>query len=191
MLRQGQDGLRHTHAGAHGSALVLATALLLAGCNQYPEEYPPPEQREALSAEEVGGEKTFVVANDPYAESFFIRDIRGLEAGQWRWTGAEPTFHFVLEKVENLKFVMGFSVAGATFKDTGPVTLRFFVNDQLLGEELYKEFGDKRFEKAVDPSWLEANGDTLVKVTIDPPWISPTNGTKLGVILTEAGFVEQ
>jgi hypothetical protein len=183
--------LSHPHATVRKPALWLAVTLLCAGCNQYPESYPPPEQREPLSAEEVGGEKTFVAANDPYAESFFIRDVRGLEAGQWRWTGAEPTFHFVLEKVENLKFVMGFSVAGATLKDTGPVTLKFFVNDRLLGEQLCEEFGDKRFEKAVDPSWLEANADTLVKVTIDPPWVSPADGTKLGIILTEAGFVEQ
>jgi hypothetical protein len=170
--------------------LVLA-AVLLAGCNRYPESYPPPEQREPLSASELSDAKTLVNANDPDAESFFVREVGGLEGGQWRWTGAEPTFHFVLEKTGGLKFFMDFAVAGVTIKETGPVTVNISVNGRPLGERRFAEHGQFQFEAPVPEEWLVSGADTLVKVTVDPPWVSPTDGTKLGVIFSRAGFLEE
>lgn len=181
MLREGQNGLR---------ASILIVLALALGCNRYPDSYPPPEQHEPLAEREVRSAKSFVAMNDPDAESYFVRDIRGLEAGQWRWSGAEPTFHFVLDETRNLKFLLEFAIAGATFKDTGPVSLTVVINDHVLGETRYNEPGDYVFEAPVDPAWLESGGDTLVKVTIDPSWTSPDN-TQLGVILARAGFVER
>ncbi len=170
--------------------VCIFVLLAFSGCNRYPESYPPPEQRGAISPDEMGGLKTFVEASDPYAESYFIRDVRGLESGQWRWTGAEPTLHFVLERTEGLKFIMDYSIAGVTLEQTGPVTLRFSVNGRLLGERRHDTHGQYRFEAPVDPTWLEAGGDTLVKLTVDPPWVSPSDGTKLGIIFSRAGFIE-
>ena len=169
---------------------MLVLALLPAACDRPPESYPPPGQRGPAAAAEGADAKMFVAMNDPYAESYIVKDVRGLEAGEWRWTGPEPTLHFVLETAENLLFRMEFSIAGATFKTTGPVTITFRVNGHELATEQYDSFGRKQFEKPVPAEWIEAGGDTIVSATIEPPWISPNN-TKLGVILSRAGFVTE
>ena len=77
--------------------------MALAACNRYPESCPPPEQRPSLTAEEAGEAKMFVAMNAADAEAYFVRDIRGLESGQWRWTGQEPTLHFIPDRTENLR----------------------------------------------------------------------------------------
>jgi hypothetical protein len=169
---------------------MAALSWFLMGCGTQPEGYPPPEQREPLTAGEASEAKAFVAMNDAGAESYFVKDIRGLEGGQWRWTGPEPTLHFVLDKVENWKILIDFAVAGATFKDTGPVNVTVHVNDHLAAEEHYEEFGKKHIEEPVDPAWISAGGDTIVKMTVEPAWVSPNN-TRLGVILVRAGFVER
>ncbi len=168
------------------AALLLAAVL---GCNQYPESYPPPEQRTPPAPEETGDAKMFVAMNDPDAESYFIRDIRGLEAGQWRWTGPNPTLHFVLDRADGLKFVMDFSIAGATFETTGPVTLTFEINGRRLDSVRYDSYGRKHYEKEVPAGWIEPGADTIVSIRIDPVWVAPQTGTKLGIILQRAGFV--
>ena len=173
------------------AAAGLALALALAGCNPYPDSYPLPEQRPALTAEEAGESRMFVAMNAADAESYFASDIRGLEGGQWRWTGQEPTLHFVLDHTDNLNFVMDYSVAGAIIGHTGPMTISVYVNDRLLGEVRHASHGENRFEKPVDPSWLEAGQDTIVRVAIDKVWVSPRDNVKLGIILSRAGFVGQ
>ena len=172
----------------------LVAALMIAAapaCNRYPESYPPPEQRRELTAAEAGEAKSFVEMNDADAESYFIRDVRGLEANQWRWTGERPTLHFVLDSVENLKFAMDFAVAGAVIEQTGPLTVSFLVNGKLLDRIRYATHGEKHFEKPVDASWLEAGGDTIVSAELDKAWVSPADGVKLGIILKRAGFVKR
>ncbi len=169
----------------------LLLALLLAACNRYPESYPPPEQRQPPTAEEAGEAMEFVAMNDPDAESYFVRDIRGLEAGSWRWTGQQPTLRFALDHTNNRQFVMDFAVADAALRETGPITITVFVNERLLDRMRYQTHGEKHFEKAVDPSWLEAGEKTTVEIALDKVWVSPTDGTRLGVILLRAGFVDR
>ena len=43
----------------------------------------------------------------------------------------------ILRQAENLVYTMDFSIADTTFKDTGPVTLTFFVNDHMLDSAHY------------------------------------------------------
>ena len=58
-----------------------------------------------------------------------------LEGGDWRWTRAEPELRFVLDSIDNRKLLFDFNINETTFKDTGPVTISFFVNKHLLGRE--------------------------------------------------------
>jgi len=176
---------------AGASVLVAVMVAGMSSCQRYPESYPPPEQRQPLTAAEAGEEKSFVEMNAADAASYFVRDVRGLEANQWRWTGQRPTLHFVLDQVENLKFVMDFAVAGAVLEQTGPLTVSFRINGRLLARETYATHGEKHFEKPVQASWLEAGGDTIVSAELDKVWVSPTDGVKLGIILKRAGFVKR
>ena len=172
------------------TALPLLLVLSgLAGCQRYPETYPPPIQR----AKEDGGvvSRHVIAMNDADATAYFIKDIgAGLENDTWRWTGPKPELRFLLNTVDDLKFAMNFSIADSTFEKTGPVTLSVFVNGHLLDRIRYTTAGQKRFIKEVPPDWLKVGGDTIVAAEINPCWISPTDGTQLGIILLEAGFVE-
>lgn len=172
--------------------LPLATlAVLTAGCTDYPESYPPPIQRQPAEGTAAAGFRHVVAMNDPDAEAYFVQDISpALESDTWRWSGQRPTLRFVLEKVEDLEFAMDFSIPGVTFEETGPLTISFLINGRLLEKVRYDSYGEKRFEKAVEASWLKAGEDTVVAAGIDPVWVSPKDGTKLGVILVQAGFVE-
>lgn len=171
--------------------LVAAVTLSALSCTSYPDSYPPPIQRGPSNGAGSAGFRHFVAMSDPGAEACFVQDISpALEANSWRWTGQRPTLRFVLEEVEELKFTMDFSVPGVTFKETGPATISFFVNGNLLDKVRYNSYGEKHFEKAVDSSWLEAGVDTVVVAEIDPVWVSPKDGTKLGIILVQAGFVK-
>ena len=171
--------------------LLAVVTLSVLGCANYPDSYPPPIQRGPASGTGSAGFRHFVAMSDPGVEAYFVRDISpALEANSWRWTGQRPALRFVLEEVEELKLAMDFAVAGVTFEQTGPVTISFFVNGNLLDKVRYSSYGEKHFEKAVDASWLEAGEDTVVAAEIHPVWISPKDGTKLGIILVQVGFVE-
>lgn len=172
-------------------ALLWMAAAALCACNRYPESYPPPEQRAPLTAEQTGEAKMFVAASDANAESYFVRDIGGLEAGQWRWTGPNPTLHFVPDRRQGLKFVMDFAVASATYETTGPVTISWKVNGRPLATVRYEGHGDKHFEQAIPAEWIEAGEDVLVSASIRPVWKSPSDGAELGVIFSRAGLVPE
>lgn len=168
---------------------LVAAVLLVAACRTEPEAYPPPMQRSEPSVA-ARTYRHFVAMNDPDAPRYFLRDISpALENGLWRWSGQRPTFRFVLRQVEGLRFTMDFSIAGAILQETGPQTVSVFVNGRLLGRARYSEHGEQRFEKPVDPAWVKPGEDTIVTAEIDPVWVSP-DGTRLGVILIRAGFVD-
>jgi hypothetical protein len=172
------------------AALFLPVALsALAGCQRYPESYPPPIQRVPEDGSALY--RHVIAMNDPDATAFFIKDIGlGLEGETWRWTGPRPELRFFLKKIENPKFVMDFSIADSTFEKTGPVNVSIFVNGRLLEKIRYTKSGQHQFRKEVDPAWLKPGADTIVAAEVDPWWVSPTDGRHLGIILIQAGFVE-
>lgn len=45
--------------------------------------------------------------------------------------------------------LVDFTIAEATLKDTGPVTLTFFVNDRQLDKQTFRTEGARHFEKPV------------------------------------------
>ncbi len=79
----------------------------------------------------------------------------------------------------------------ATFKDTGPVTLSFFVNGHLLDKATYSASGPQHIDKPVPRDWVEAGKDATVGAEIDKPWISPGDGVALGFILTRMGLTQE
>jgi hypothetical protein len=169
-------------------ATVLVTLL---GCVDYPETYAPPVQRKAMAGPDTSGIGYFVTMTDPNATAYFVSGIyETLEGNSFRWTGQRPTLRFVLTTVKHLKFVMDFGTSDATMAQTGPLTISYYVNGRLLDKVRYDTAGAHHFEKAVDPSWLEAGGDTLVSAELDKVWVSPEDGGKLGITLSRAGFMQ-
>jgi hypothetical protein len=75
-------------------------------------------------------------------------------------------------------------VAERTLRDTGPVTITFFVNDKEVGRERYDKEGIKRFTTQT----LLGKGDVRLAIEVDKVWRAPSDGNELGFLLVQAGF---
>ncbi len=170
-------------------ALFTGFALAcLSGCQKLPETYAPPEQREPFENFRPYRITRVVDMSDGDADSHIVSGILPAGGGSWRWASQRPTVRVLLRHVENLEFIMDFSVADATFKSTGPVAFTFFVNDHELGSANYTMPGVYHFEKPVPESWLEADKDATLAAEVDKVWVAPEDGAKLGFILTRIGL---
>ncbi len=164
--------------------------VVFSSCVPTPESYPVPPQHALVAAPEPRTERGFVSATDIGAGAFFVKDVKGLENGSWRWTGQNPALRFRLFNVSKRKALVDFTIHESTFKDTGPLRINFYVNGRLLEKALYDVPGDKTFQKLVPEGWLKLDSDNTISLDIENPWIAPTDGVKLGVLLRGAGFVE-
>jgi hypothetical protein len=167
--------------------VALICVLMSAGCSRGPGEgYPPPIQRQFSEAPSAA----FAEMGDPAAMTFIVKDIQDRPEGSgWRWTNDRPELRYQLDRTDGWKLSMDFSFPAPNFRATGPVTVSFFVNGNLLDKVRYTEAGDKHFEKPVPAAWLRADENTMVRAEVDPPWIAPTDKVKLGMVLYRGGFV--
>lgn len=170
---------------------IPATFLFLAiiACDHAPESYPPPPQRDPLAIPEPAAGGILVNMNDADAPAHFVKDIsERLEGATWRWTGKRPTLKILLVKTTGLKFTVDFTIWEGTMKQTGPVTISFFIDDNLLDTVHYDTPGYKHFEKPVKPEWLQTATDTVLAAEIDKLYVDPGDKKQLGFILTNMGF---
>jgi hypothetical protein len=165
---------------------------LLAGCVSDPGWYPPPEQRKPLEPSDFGRLSRYIAMNDPNADAHLLRDIShfGEGGGSWRWAGPHPQMRFYLEATSNLALFLHFSIAEATFQETGPFTLTFLINGRPFDRVRYTQAGEQRFEKPVPEALLRAGQENLVAIEPDKVWTSKEDGAQLSILLTGAGFVE-
>jgi hypothetical protein len=166
-----------------GCAALLV--LLAVGCNTLDEGWAPPIRRNPLSFTQKKGH--VVNMNDTYAMAYVARDVRDLlEAGAWRWTSRRPELRIYLDDIRGLKFTADFTVPESGLRRTGPVTISFFINGQLLDRVKYGQPGNQHFEKPAPESWLRARWLNFVAMEPDKTW-SDAKFT-YGFILTRAGF---
>ena len=163
----------------------------LCSCGNLPEPYAPPPQLPVFEAPSSGVRVLNMADAD--AETHFVQDIApSLEANTWRWTGKRPTIRLFPGTTRNLNYSIDFAIAGATFAQTGPVTVAFFVNDHLLDQVHYGAPSRQRFEKAVPRAWLDANGYAVLAAEIDKLWIPEKREAKpLGFILVSLGLEQK
>jgi hypothetical protein len=167
----------------------LLSIFLLAGCSNIPDSYAPPIQRKPLTGAEPSPIGTFVSMGSPEADAYIVRDLTEYTPGSaWRWTRKRPELRFFLDGIDHLKFKVDFSVADATLKDTGPVTISVFINGHPLGSVKCPTAGRQAFEKPVPAAFLHAKAVNFAALEIDKVWVSKTDGAVLGFILTTAGF---
>jgi hypothetical protein len=171
-----------------GLALLF---VLLTACVNQPETYAPPMQRRPLAGPDTSKLKHFVAMNDPAAMEHVLRDVNpALEGQLFRWTGQKPTFQFFLPAIQHLNFVMHFSIHSDTIKQTGPLTVSYFVNGRPLGKVTYDKPGEQHFEKPVDSSWLLKNSVNVASAELDKIYVAPEDGAQLGLTLIRVGFRE-
>jgi hypothetical protein len=172
-------------------AALTVLALGCCGCQDLPESYPPPVQRPLFDPDRPRY-STMVNMEDPGADRRFVQDIAGQEAGQgdggWRWTGQRPTVKVRPESNQGLKLFIDFMLPEVTMKDTGPVTLSFYVNGRVLDRARYTEPGVKHFEKPVPADWVTPGQETIVAAEIDKVWVAKQDGARLGFIVVRMGL---
>lgn len=175
-----------------GCAALLA--FVLCGCTPMPDSYAPPVQRQpALAGEAPKAAKKLLRMSEAETDAYIVQDIPKGANGPWRWAGKKPTVRIFLANTAaadpNTVVLVEYSVADATFKDTGPVAFQFFLNGQKIGEERQSKPGAFSFSKTAPPGLLKP-GENEIAVEVDKPWKSPADGAELGFILTSIGFVQ-
>lgn len=128
-----------------------------------------------------------VQMGDPEAEDHILSGLSG-PIGAWRWTYDRAELRFWLPKVRHWIATVDFAVAEATLKDTGPVTVKVFVNGRAAGAKVCKHAGSYRLETPVPPEWLRGPEPDELAIESRPMWVAPTDGQHLGLILNAAGF---
>jgi hypothetical protein len=164
---------------------------LLSGCTGSPQWYAPPEQQKPIEAFGAGRLARSIAMTDPNADAHLVRDISHLvEGGSWRWAGRHPQMRFYLDTVRNLKFSLEFSMAEATFRETGPVTLTFLANGRPFDQLRYSQPGRQSYKGPVPETLLKAGEDNIVEIEPDKVWISKDDGAALSILILRAGFVD-
>lgn len=161
----------------------------LGGCRNLPD-YPVPEQSPSFENFKTHAVRV-VDMSQPGASSHTVRDILGESSAPWRWTLQRPAVKVKVGFSTELNYVIDFALPNATFKDTGPVTIAFTVNDHVLDRVHYSKPGMKHFEKSVPPEWIELHKDAIAGAEIDKVWISKEDGARLGFILYRIGLLEK
>ena len=155
-----------------------------------PEPYAPPVQRQPFEDARPHHMSRIVDMTDEDAESHIVADILPGGPAAWKWAHQKPTVKVQVRSNQGLRYVIDFSLPDVTFKETGPVTVSFLVNDHLLDSVRYAAPGEYHFEKPVPAEWVEPFKDTLVAASVDKVWVAPTDHAKLGLILTRIGLTQ-
>jgi hypothetical protein len=168
--------------------VCLSLCVALAACGRAPW-FAPPQQRSSLGGFPTHAARV-VEMESPDADRRIVRDILPLTDTTWRWTGQRPALRIRVRSDENVKYFIDFTLPNVTFRDTGPVSIAFTVNDRLLDRVRYTEPGFKHFEKAVPPDWLPIDAYAIVGAEIDKLWTDRDGDRKYGFIVTRMGLTQ-
>jgi hypothetical protein len=125
---------------------------------------------------------------DVMAEDYIVRDISS-ERGLFRWAYLHPELRFRILEDRKLKFAAEIAVPEATFKDTGPVTIKILIAGNPLATLRCPRADKYRIEKPVPPEWLGTGKVVHVTFETEPRWVSPLDGVQLSFLLYSAGFI--
>ena len=168
----------------------MGAALLAVACQNTPAPRAPPVQREPLEDFRPYRMSAIVDMSDEDAPSHFVQDLTSNAASTWRWTGQRPTVRVRIRSAENLRYTIDFAAAEATMLKTGPVTVSFLVNGQVLDRVRYNRPGTQHFEKPVPAGWVTAGQDVTLGAEVDKTWADPGGGPELGIILMRIGLTQ-
>jgi hypothetical protein len=170
--------------------LALLLCLLSVGCTYRPESYPPPEQHKPLTIPPPTPFGHFVAMDDPNVDAYLVKDIADRGPGPWRWAYSHPVLRFFVPAAPRLRFAMDFTLPERTFRETGPVTLTFRINGELLERYRCDTPGEQHYSHSVPPGMVHPDAVNLVAIDPNPVWVSKADGGRLGFILSRAGFTE-
>ena len=168
-------------------APILA-GLTLSACTL--PDYEVPDQSPSFENFHVRATRV-VDFSRPGADSHIVRDILANADLPWRWTLQRPAVKVRIGFNHDMNYVSDFDLPAVTFKDTGPVSIAFTVNDRLLDRVRYETPGPHHFEKPVPSDWIDPHAEAIAAAEIDKVWVSKDDGARLGFILSRIGLVEK
>lgn len=170
--------------------LLSSFLLVLWSCDRPQEWYAPPPQRQPIRNPHPYNVTYLVDFGSPEADAHILRDIHKYDGSAWRWTDQHPAVRVKIRTIESRKYVIDYTVPDITFKDTGPVTISFYVNDHLLGSERSDKPGMRHFEKPVPPGWLILDDTNTLGAGIDKMWVARGDGKLFGFIISRIGLTQ-
>lgn len=171
-------------------SLIVLPLLACAACTRLPDTYSPPAQRAPLTTPPPTSLSYFVSLSDPNADAYLVHDFAPSDGGASRWALDHPVLRFFVPAAPRLRFAMDFALPERTFRDTGPVTLTFRINGELLDRHRCDTAGQQHYEHDVPPPLLRPNAVNLVAIDPDPVWVSKSDGGRIGFVLARAGFTD-
>jgi tRNA (mo5U34)-methyltransferase len=107
---------------------------------------------------------------------------------RWAWTEKRFSFEVRLREARRPdSFLLGFVLPKA-IADVSPVTLRCTVNGHAAGTEVFKDHGDKLFEKAFPPG-VDHTQPMRFEFTVEHTFSAPPDPRELGVIMPFTGAI--
>lgn len=171
---------------------LIPTLCLLASCTPVPQWYSIPPQRTVDAATEPSPLGAYVRFSERFADEYVISDILdGTPDQVWRWTAKRPTLRFVLPDTTNWDFHAVFALSKVTLAQTGPVTIRIFLNNQLLATTGPLSNGRHDLHWPVPPALLTAKAEFPLRFELDKAYIAPEDKAVLGIMLESAGFLKR
>lgn len=167
---------------------LTAAALLTISCSPPVIEYAPPPQR-VLPGGVEANLPMFVRISEPNIEKHVVQDVLSDQPGAaWRWTNQHPRLKVLIDgDPANSEFVVEFTVPGVVLKQTGPLQIKFLVNDHIVGSGRYPTEGKQVFHTPVTREMLSNPDQAVFGMDVDPVYVAP-DGVKLGVLLEAIGF---
>ena len=118
-------------------------AALLTSCVQAPDSYPVPEQHLPFRSNNTEFMAPEIPSHRNFSYATSCHPMADAGAGRPR----SRNYGSVLQSNQNRKLLFEFVINERTFRDTGPVTISFFVNKRLIGRETYESPGDKKLRE--------------------------------------------
>ena len=166
-------------------ALVCLVVLLLSSCpSNEPELFTVPGGTSEAAVEPAEFLSTVHLA-DPRGAPQLLKGFHTVEQGAWRWT--EKVFAVALkpppaEPGQNVNVELTFSIAVASVRRLGPLTLTATLNGSPAGSETYAQAGDYIFTKPVPADVLASEA---IEAAFELDKVLPPTGPdvrELGVI---------
>jgi hypothetical protein len=168
---------------------AFAALMLLLACGGPPDVYAPSTPRKPIDIFGREAMGAWVAMNAKDAPVSIVRGIgSSVEAGAWRWASPTAELRFYLNSATGWKARVDYSIPRVVLDASGPVTLRFFVNNTLLDTLRNERDGRFTWEKPVPASSLAAGGMNYLRIETDK-FLPGGSGHQASFILFGAGFV--
>lgn len=170
--------------------ITLAASLCLVACGGTNETFAPPPQRAPVQGIKLSPRILLDMGNAASSPKI-VKDIdAGPPVTGWRWAGQDPTVRVRPLVSGNFRYHIEFAIAGQTFRDTGPVTVTFVVNDHVIGHMRCDLPGTRIFDAPVPAGLVHAMADNTVAAHVDKVWVSKLDNARLGMIVVRMGLTQ-